>query len=281
MNNTFNLNRFGKVLAKDASNFIPKFGWFLVVLWTIPILMWIFTFLNIDGSTINPMSRFFLTISLCRVSCILVPARLYRHINDPKKGMEFAMTPASSLEKLLSMMIFCMLVTPLTYFVGAYIIDIILSIIPNTPYREYLWNWNLDNFVNSITGSSNEALNSALKNTTSGYPTTLYKLSDYIENASIFMLGNAIFKKRKTTKTIGIIVLLIFTATTIMSIKGELINDYLENIGDSLDYMTDDEMASWLEATIRFAINIYIAFKLSVSAICLFFTYRKIKTQRY
>lgn len=276
MNNIFNIKRFEKVFGNDASDFFPKFGGFLIVLWAIPIIIWIFTLLNIDDSPIKPTFRYSFILLLCSFSCLLVPARLYRHINDPKKGIEFAMTPASSFEKFLSMTLFCAVITPAIYFIGAYVIDVILSIIPNSPYNEYIWD---RGFV-----SDQLYLSVAAKSIKFGFFLKLFnKLTGCLMTASIFMLGNAIFKKRKTSKTIGILVLLVFIATTIIitTAMSERFNEFMLSIVERLDDMPEEEMSLWYASKVRLLINYSLIFKLLVSAVFLFFTYRKVKTQRY
>lgn len=276
MNNIFNIKRFEKVFGNDASDFFPKFGGFLIVLWAIPIIIWIFTLLNIDDSPIKPTFRYSFILLLCSFSCLLVPARLYRHINDPKKGIEFAMTPASSFEKFLSMTLFCAVITPAIYFIGAYVIDVILSIIPNSPYNEYIWD---RGFV-----SDQLYLSVAAKSIKFGFFLKLFnKLTGCLMTASIFMLGNAIFKKRKTSKTIGILVLLVFIATTIIitTAMSERFNEFMLSIVERLDDMPEEEMSLWYASKVRLLINYSLISKLLVSAVFLFFTYRKVKTQRY
>ncbi len=281
MNNTFNIKRFGKVFGNDASDFFPKFGGFLIVLWAIPIIIWIFTLLNIDDSPINPTFRYVFILLLCSLSCLLVPARLYRHINDPKKGMEFAMTPASSFEKFLSMTLFCAVITPAIYFIGAYAIDFILSIIPNSPYNEYIWDKGMivSNYDDNQLYLSVEA-----KGIKFGFFFKFfYRLTSCLMTASIFMLGNAIFKKRKTSKTIGILVLFAFIATTIIitTAMSEHFDEFMSPIVERLDDMPEEERTLWFASKVKILLNWAIISKLLVSAVCLFFTYRKVKTQRY
>lgn len=276
MNNIFNIKRFEKVFGNDASDFFPKFGGFLIVLWAIPIIIWIFTLLNIDDSPIKPTFRYVFILGLCSLSCLLVPARLYRHINDPKKGMEFAMTPASSFEKFLSMTLFCAVITPAIYFIGAYAIDVILSIIPNSPYNEYIWDRGF--------ASDQLYLSVAAKSIKFGFFLKLFNnLTGCLMIASIFMLGNAIFKKRKTSKTIGILVLFVFIATTIIitTAMSERFNEFMLSIVERLDDMPEEEMSLWYASKVKILLNWAIISKLLVSAVFLFFTYRKIKTQRY
>ena len=276
MNNIFNIKRFEKVFGNDASDFFPKFGGFLIVLWAIPIIIWIFTLLNIDDSPINPTFRYVFILGLCSLSCLLVPARLYRHINDPKKGMEFAMTPASSFEKFLSMTLFCAVITPAIYFIGAYAIDVILSIIPNSPYNEYIWDRGF--------ASDQLYLSVAAKSIKFGFFLKLFNnLTGCLMIASIFMLGNAIFKKRKTSKTIGILVLFVFIATTIIitTAMSERFNEFMLSIVERLDDMPEEEMSLWYASKVKILLNWAIISKLLVSAVFLFFTYRKVKTQRY
>lgn len=67
MNNTLDFNRLGKVIRRDAMNFIPNFGWSLVILWAVPVVIWLtsFTFVS-QGVEVGriQMLRFLSTIAL-------------------------------------------------------------------------------------------------------------------------------------------------------------------------------------------------------------------------
>ena len=92
--------------------------------------------------------------------------------------------------------------------------------------------------------------------------------------SSVFMLGNMIFKKHKTTKTIGVM-LIISIIALIVTIKLTL---RMEEFFNGLD---DDAIVQWIISAITNGYYIAII-SISVITIGLFAgTYFKIKKQRY
>ena len=116
MNNTFNINRFGKILKHDGLNFFPNLILALAILWAIPVIVYLFTALmpgDEEKGLIDAFSRIDTIATLSTIALIIAPARLYKYCNDSRKGIVYAMLPASTLEKFLSMVIYCVIVTPI------------------------------------------------------------------------------------------------------------------------------------------------------------------------
>lgn len=283
MNNTLDFNRLGKVIRRDAMNFIPNFGWSLVILWAIPVVIWLtsFTFISQGGEVGGrlQMLRFLSTIAL-----VVAPAKLYKDCNDPRKGIQYAMMPASSLEKFISMFIFCVIVTPIIYMAGAVALDTIMAAFPGkNPYDGFIFK-----SLFNAKEQSKEILNAMetpseiydstwnyIDNTLSGFSIYFSKILSIIFTASIFMFGNMIFKKRKTSKMIGILVL-IFIFAMILFIK------WIINHEDFMDKMADQELArEYIFHLINKATYIGWAVSIVISGALLGLTYRKIKTQKY
>lgn len=279
MNNTLDFNRLGKVIRRDGMNFIPNFGWSLVILWAIPVVIWLtsFTFISQGGELTGrlEMLRFLSTIAL-----VVAPAKLYKDCNDPRKGIQYAMMPASSLEKFISMFIFCVIVTPIVYMAGAVALDTIMAAFPGkNPYNGFIFNllfnakeqnreiveesWMYDGYLDDV------------NNAFSGFFIYFSKIISVILMSSIFMFGNMIFKKRKTSKMIGILTL-IFIFAMVIFIK------WVMNHKDFMDEMADQELArEYIFHLINKATYIGWAVSIVISGALLGLTYRKIKTQKY
>lgn len=279
MNNTLDFNRLCKVIRRDAMNFIPNFGWSLVILWAIPVVIWLtsFTFISQGGELTGrlEMLRFLSTIAL-----VVAPAKLYKDCNDPRKGIQYAMMPASSLEKFISMFIFCVIVTPIVYMAGAVALDTIMAAFPGkNPYNGFIFNllfnakeqnreiveesWMYDGYLDDV------------NNAFSGFFIYFSKIISVILMSSIFMFGNMIFKKRKTSKMIGILTL-IFIFAMVIFIK------WVMNHKDFMDEMADQELArEYIFHLINKATYIGWAVSIVISGALLGLTYRKIKTQKY
>lgn len=283
MNNTLDFNRLGKVIRRDAMNFIPNFGWSLVILWAIPVVIWLtsFTFISQGGEVGGrlQMLRFLSTIAL-----VVAPAKLYKDCNDPRKGIQYAMMPASSLEKFISMFIFCVIVTPIVYTAGAVALDTIMAAFPGkNPYDGFIFKLlfnakERDMEIVEAMGSQSLMYDGYLddvNNAFSGFFVYFSKIISIISMSSIFMFGNMIFKKRKTSKMIGILVL-VFIFAMVIFIK------WVMNHEDLMDSIADEELnREMLIHLIRKANYISWMISIIISAVMLGLTYRKIKTQKY
>lgn len=281
MNNTLNINRLWKVIKHDGYTFYHKFGLTLAIMFGIPIGIWFINYISAEiGQT--GISRYSILNTIASITMILAPARIYRDCNDPRKGIGFATMPASSLEKFISMFFYCIIVTPIIFWAGSIIIDTLLVLIPcKNPYKGFLTN-NLFVFKDLIEQafSQNEVdpqyaiyfediyrlftINRLI----------LIKILKVLFISSVFMLGNMIFKKHKTTKTIGVM-LIISIIALIVTIKLTL---RMEEFFNGLD---DDAIVQWIISAIT---NGYYIATISISVITIGLfagTYFKIKKQRY
>lgn len=128
MNKTFDLKRFGQVLAKDWKNYFRNFGISLIVWCCIPVLFWIAT-LVLDFEMENA-SRAAVIGSLAFSVLIFVPFKVYGKANLSREGVNFAMLPATNLEKFLSMVLYCSVLTPLIVGLGSWAVDSLLYLLP-------------------------------------------------------------------------------------------------------------------------------------------------------
>lgn len=264
MNTTFDIKRFGNVLRHDALSYLQNFGWTLVVLFAIPILIWSILYVGMDDpDALMNYERYGFLLVLAIIAMILAPSRLYKNANDSRKGIQFAMLPASNLEKFLSMSIYCLVVTPILYLVGAVAIDCILTLIPgNNPYGGFVFR---DIFHTNIV---------MVELTDDLYllPLPFYQVFLLLSYVSIFMFTNMIFKKRKVSKTIGILAL-IGIIFMVIFIRVML---YYESIY-KYDMIPDDTQ----EIIVKCAYYGYYVFNIILTIAMLYFTYYKIRKQKY
>ena len=284
MNNTFNINRFGKILKHDGLNFFPNLILALAILWAIPVIIYLFAALMPTDETkdaFDAMSRIDLISTLTSIALIIAPARLYRYCNDSRKGIGYAMLPASALEKFLSMVFYCVVVTPIIYVAGALAIDSILALF-HGPYEGFAAAYYFDRYakLDAIFTKDNAMLDASLlvffKNLS---PTFMIALSllGTLTISSIFMFGNMIFKKHKTGKMLGILILL-FIIFMIVFINLVANNEALANY---FNQMNEDKMAEFIKHFIFVTMNVTFYCEVIISALMLFGVYRKIKTQKY
>ena len=284
MNNTLNINRFGKVLKHDGLNFFPNLILTLAILWAIPVIVYLFAALmptNDTKDAFDAFSRVDLISTLANIAIIIAPARLYRYCNDSRKGIGYAMLPASTLEKFLSMIIYCVIVTPIIYVAGALAIDSILALF-HGPYEGFAVSIYFDTFakINAVFQKDNIMLDESFMLYYSSISQTFMLILSAIGTltiSSIFMFGNMIFKKRKTGKMLGILILL-FIIFMIVVINYVAHN---EDIALYFQQMNDDNKEEIIKQIIFRTMDITFFAEIIISALMLFGVYRKIKTQKY
>ena len=286
MNNTFNIQRFGKILKHDGLNFFPNFILSLAILWSIPVVIYLFTALMPTDGTVHiydAMARINNIDFLLKIAIIIAPAILYKTCNDSRKGIGYAMLPASTLEKFLSMVIFCVIVTPIVYIAGALAIDSILALI-NGPYDGFALSMYFDKFSqieysfeqHGTKVMLDDALPLIISNLSPAFMRVLSILGTLMLS-SIFMFGNMIFKKRKTGKMIGILILL-FIIFMIIFINYVANNEAFANYFEQIN---EDNVSEFIIRLIRIMMNVAMYTEIVVSAVLLWGIYRKIKTQKY
>ncbi|MBO2523324.1 MAG: hypothetical protein CW336_05640 [Bacteroidetes bacterium] len=286
MNNTFNIQRFGKILKHDGLNFFPNFILSLAILWAIPVVIYLFTALMPTDGTVHiydAMARINNIDFLLKIAIIIAPAILYKTCNDSRKGIGYAMLPASTLEKFLSMVIFCVIVTPIVYIAGALAIDSILALI-NGPYDGFALSMYFDKFSqieysfeqHGTKVMVDDALPLIISNLSPAFIRVLSILGTLMLS-SIFMFGNMIFKKRKTGKMIGILILL-FIIFMIIFINYVANNEAFANYFEQIN---EDNVSEFIIRLIRIMMNVAMYTEIVVSAVLLWGIYRKIKTQKY
>lgn len=284
MNNTFNINRFGKILKHDGLNFFPNSILALAILWAIPVVIYLFTALMPTDGTVHiydAMSRINVIDFLLKIAIIIAPAMLYKTCNDSRKGIGYAMLPASTLEKFLSMVIFCVIVTPIIYIAGALAIDSILALI-NGPYEGFAASMYFDRYaqISYVIDKNQMILDDTWPlfiNNLSPTFMTILSLLGTLMLSSIFMFGNMIFKKRKTGKVIGILILLsiIFMIIFINYVATH------ETLFTRFEQLNEDNVTEFIERIIYIMMNVAMYTEIVVSAVLLWGVYRKIKTQKY
>jgi hypothetical protein len=213
------------------------------------------------------------------LSLMIVPSRLYKNYNDSRKGVVLAMTPASSLEKFLSMILYCVVITPIVYLIGALFIDTILALKPGTnPYDGFIFNdffsKNYESY-REILSLGEEELNRSIYDYMLSKNHFIYKVLQILGFTSIFMFTNMLFKKRKLSKTIGILTLLgiIFSIFVVR---------YVINLEYNFDAdWTDEEITNYIKGVVSYVYHFVFYMSLISTSVFLYLTYYKIKKQTY
>ena len=279
MNNTFAFNRFKNLLLKDGKMYIRNFGTGLIVFCCLNAIFWIFNLLF--GSETMPPVRFGMICVWTALAMMMVPSKVYGNANLSREGVGFAMMPASSLEKFVSMFLYCAIVTPVIVFFGGYLVDAFLSIFPfggfDGPIRLYSMNEIIQRF-NDTEGAVRAAeMDLPIEKV---FPIGVMRTSLYfgiIQWAAIFMLGNMLFKKHKAGKTFACYLGIGYVLSTLMGLvmvgNSKRIELWMERFDE---YSPEEVVQLWHNATVWGMIIGII-----ITCVLLYFTYRKIKTQKY
>ena len=279
MNNTFDINRFGKLLAFDGRKYLRNFGLTFAILCGLNLVMWLLTL--IFGFTMPTLPRWGIIYLAIILGCILVPAKAFGDINLSREGVRFAMLPVSNLEKYCSYVLFCLL-TPVFLLLAAWGVDSLLTLLPFGGFTNFIRSFSLGGIMNDffvemgeIAGedlSDAEGIDMVLNMFGNGYNYSF--IIGVIFNVGIFMFGNLLFKTHKTAKTLGCLIGVSYVISTLMQIvlitEGQSIFTNPENM--DITTITDLTNNMLLYANIAYTI---ITIGLYVG---LFF---KLKTQKY
>jgi hypothetical protein len=278
MNNTFEFNRFKNLLVNDGKKYFRNFGTALIVFCCLNAIYWIFNLL-FGSETMSPI-RFSMLLIWTALAMMLVPEKVYGKANLSREGVSFAMMPASSLEKFLSMFLYCAVVTPIIVFFGGYLVDAFLSIFPFGGFEKPIHLYSIGEIGRMMNDHSGAVrVGEATFNFTDVFSVGMMRTSLYVtilQWAAIFMLGNMLFKKHKAGKTFACYLGIGYVLSTIFGLL----------------FITSGRLQHWMETIeglpkselFRIAHNASIwgvIIGILVTALLFFFTYRKIKTQKY
>lgn len=246
MNNTFDLKRFNQVLAYDWKRFIRNFGITLLVWISMPVMFWVTSL--VFGFELPAFVRVFIIFGLVAITVMSAPSRIYGKVNLSREGVDFAMLPVTNLEKFFSMFLFCSLLTPALTLVGAWLVDCLMTLLPFGGFAEYI---PIIDVLKGISFGQFAAL-------------VVMMVTTALAESSVFMFGNMLFKRRKSGKTFGWFLLIMFAIVLLLQLtNGWKLFDVL--------FSTDAIANLW----------IYSAIMLVIACGFYYGTYRKIKTQKY
>ena len=278
MNNTFAFNRFKNLLLKDGKKYFRNFGTALIVFCCLNAIFWIFNLLF--GSETNAVTRFGFLCIWTALAMMLVPEKVYGKANLSREGVGFAMMPASSLEKFISMFIYCAIVTPVIVFFGGFLVDTLLSLFPFGGFEKSIHLYSINEIARMMNDHSGVAqFGEATVNFTDVFSIGAMRTSLYLNSiqwAAIFMLGNMLFKKHKAGKTFVCYMGISYVLSTLFGLAF-ITSGRLQQCMETLQSYPESEI-------IRIAHNGMIwgmILGIIVTGVLLYFTYRKIKTQKY
>ena len=279
MNNTFDFNRFKNLLLKDGKMYIRNYGTGLIVVCCLNAIFWIFNLLF--GTSSDPAFRLGMLFTWTALAMMMVPEKVYGKANLSREGVSFAMLPASSLEKFISMFLYCAIVTPIVVFFGGYLVDTLLSLFPFGGFEKPIHLYTLNELVRMANDSEGviQAGDMSLPINElfhiGAIRFVFYML--FVMWASIYMLGNMIFKKHKAGKTFACYLGISYLISTVFGAIFFANTERMERWAERFeDYAGDDVIR-----LLNYGTTMSVVIVILITAVLLYFTYRKIKTQKY
>ena len=228
MNEVFDIKRFGKLVQYEVVNYMPRFFKSLLIFTSIIFAMW-----TMDSDMLAA-SRAGLVQFLFTLAVMLAPFIVYKDINNRKKGYMYAMIPASTFEKLLSMIVLCVVVVQCLSYVVLQATDILLWLLSQAGigsfvhldiYNPFADNWGTITLKNGDIGEF-------------GLPLLDSFLSTEVP---IFyaMMFNVIFRKNKVLKTVLFNMALAFVSVVLITMLFD--TDFIDNAWDMLRNCFDSE----------------------------------------
>ena len=246
MNEIFDIKRLGRLIKYEVTNYIPNFFKSLLIFASVIAAVWIFS-LTIDFD-VCPHSRVMLVRTLFIFAVVLSPFIVYKDMNDRKKGYIYAMIPASTLEKLLSMIVLCVVVVPLLAYTVLTATDLLLWLLSKLGIGPFL-HIEFFNPFTSIEFVDDEYL---LPHIYPVFDSIIY----FINLIAYTIMFNTIFRKNKVLKTILFNISMTFafvilTAVIVNITTPDFWEDMFEGLVGWLYEKTDVELFGYVMTTVR------------------------------
>ena len=281
MSQTFDIKRFGKVLAYDIRRLSPRnfrsgertgnMGINIISFAFMPVVISLVTILMGEQAAGVPVwVRWFMLLFTAVIMACLVPEVHYNAVNQKKGGSYYAMLPASKLEKYLSMLLMTLVICPLLTFCGAFVVDTLITFLPLHVNEGYLWQ--IDSLLGHFGINPYEGLPAI-------YSVRAYMVAifGYILFAMAFVFGNTLFRKSKTALTmlclfgIGFVVSIVSLFVTIAvsaNSNVELATDY------RVMHVFTGSFYGWVN-------NIGLGMQVLLITLLVYYSWRRIKRMGY
>ena len=284
MNNTFDWNRFCKVVNKDFRNMWPMFGTTMIILAALPFAVWLFmTVIGGSDASMPADIRLLMIECVAYIAAIMAPSRMYRTWNLRNEGIYYAMLPASKLEKFISALLFSLIVCPLGVYLGSMVLDVFLTALPFGAWEDWLWQskvgfpfiLDLGTILSEMAASDygSEAFRVM-------YFGSLYNIScwlGYIGTVMMFLFTATLFKKHKVLQTILWLYVIEFVLSIILmpvmiAMFGS--SDFMDWFMQLPERMDAETMVNWL-------FGLALGFNVLLTALFGWLSWRRLKKMPY
>ena len=281
MNNTFDWNRFKKLVAMDFRGVWPRFGMSMLIITLIPAALWIlFSLINMSPNVdmeIPAMVRLGFLAAILTLCAVMAPSRMFKTCNLPKDGIYYAMLPASHLEKYLSQLLYCVIVCPLMCLVAGFVVDTLLTLMPFGVYKHYIWEP-----ISYLSGTYDADMAAIAEESAEALQLIKFSLSaiifacilSYLTYSATFLFTNTIFKSHKVLKTILAWLIVSFVLSIIVN---PILLHFMVTNADSFENVTSEGFVSFYK-TIFIVSNVVTAI---LAAGFFLWTYFRLKRMKY
>lgn len=262
MSNTFDFNRFKKVLARDFHATYSRFGLGILIIVLLSIAAWLWGWVTMREISDLEMSEdyyveyYTLMYNFHRlryfilgvfVAVAIAPGIIYKSCNLKGRGNYFALLPASITEKYLSMFLYCSIAVPVVVVFGTLLLDTLLTLLPFGPYKAYFWQcynyWFMDDWL---------------------IWAILVPIALLLLTSAVFMFTNTVFKRAKFIKTMLWLMLVGFVLIIVLVLSADWWINWLPKFDEDI-----------------FIVIVFIVLPLILAAVFQFLTYRRLKKMQY
>ncbi len=120
-----NMQRLGRLTLLDLRYGAGKVWPAGAVMTGLYIAYWVIMLLT--GQAVTPGDRIPVLYIAAQFFAFCVPAAVYGYVNNPSDGIGYAMLPVRVWVKFAAMMLVSVIVIPLTFYIGIYVLDCLLT----------------------------------------------------------------------------------------------------------------------------------------------------------
>lgn len=280
MNATFSIHRLGLTIYKELQEK------YMIILTTIGIILMtylaIWALNLIDGEPVAAGARASSAATILSIIGCLAPFFLYKNENRRMEGVFYAVSPSSTLEKTISMLVICSVIFPLLSTVLLMSLDSLLTLMPfEARYSGSIWGcmFSSKEYLNTITSflqlnTDPMAIDFVNRMFDTLIPLAVPPIVGLALTQSAFVLLNMLFRRHKIGYTLLTLLGIWVIAIVIVVISGVSVFDNLQNNPD----INPERIYQWLITLYKAAI-VFCTYILPIA--CWILTYFRIRRIQY
>ncbi len=227
MNEVFDIKRLGKLLQYEIVNYIPRCFRVLLIFASVIVATWLLSFTLSYEILAN--DRSVLVKSLFILAVTISPFIVYKDMNNRKNGYIYAMIPASTLEKMLSMLLVSIAVVPVVAYAVLTATDILVFLLSKIGLG-YFYKFTLYNPFTDALGTMQ-----LVNNNMGIYENPFYDiLLSFVTPIVGSMMFNTVFRKNKVLKTVLFLIAVFFIFVIVVTFMANNMPQLWENLYEFL-----------------------------------------------